>query len=397
MENETKAVTLADWEKPQVLENRIKRMLEIQQSVMNKGIDYDIIPGCKKPSLLKPGGELLLRTFNLAATPSIEEIKEPNAVRYRIRMDIHTVETGVFLGSGVGEASTDEEKYKWRKAVCEEEYDDFPEESKRQKWFKADRYHSKPYKVLQVRTNPSDVANTVLKMAKKRALIDGTLTVLSASRIYAQDIEDMSKELQEMMKDDPGSKSSKPGDLKPTTEKKENTFETRTSESGNKRRVPTEEEISAGKLINEKQGNLILAKLKEHNVSEAAFLKCINKPSVYFVTWNKRFKHNINALLAVIEKQPEFFDKYDESKQTQAEEPETVDEIPTVSDQEIFINEAMDLARQSGLTTEAEINYMLKDVLKLPGVVNITNIRADQQSTVLEYLQHRIDNPEPKA
>jgi hypothetical protein len=35
------------------------------------------------------------------------------------------------------------------------------------------------------------MANTVLKMAKKRALVDAVLTVLGASDIFTQDIEDM--------------------------------------------------------------------------------------------------------------------------------------------------------------------------------------------------------------
>ena len=49
--------------------------------------------------------------------------------------------------------------------------------------------------VLQVRTNCADVANTVLKIGKKRSLVDGILTVTGASDIFTQDIEDLPEEL----------------------------------------------------------------------------------------------------------------------------------------------------------------------------------------------------------
>ena len=49
----------------------------------------------------------------------------------------------------------------------------------------------------QVRTNPADIANTVLKMAKKRAQIDLTLTATAASDCFTQDVEDLPEELRD--------------------------------------------------------------------------------------------------------------------------------------------------------------------------------------------------------
>ena len=40
--------------------------------------------------------------------------------------------------------------------------------------------------------NPADCYNTVLKMAKKRALVDAVLTATAASDIFTQDLEDIS-------------------------------------------------------------------------------------------------------------------------------------------------------------------------------------------------------------
>jgi hypothetical protein len=42
-----------------------------------------------------------------------------------------------------------------------------------------------------VRTHPADLANTVLKMAKKRAFVDAVLTGTAASSIFGQDLEDV--------------------------------------------------------------------------------------------------------------------------------------------------------------------------------------------------------------
>ena len=43
--------------------------------------------------------------------------------------------------------------------------------------------------------NPADHYNTVLKMAKKRALVDAVLTTTAASDIFAQDLEDLNASL----------------------------------------------------------------------------------------------------------------------------------------------------------------------------------------------------------
>ena len=53
------------------------------------------------------------------------------------------------------------------------------------------------YQSKQVRTVPDDLGNTVLKMAKKRAQIDMTLTALGVSDLFNQDIEDLPPELRQ--------------------------------------------------------------------------------------------------------------------------------------------------------------------------------------------------------
>jgi hypothetical protein len=167
---------------------RVTKMRQIKKDVMQDGVHYGTIPGAgSKPTLLKAGSEVLLMAFCIAPDPIVEDLSNEDEVRYRIKCDLKDA-GGNFLGAGVGEASSSEEKYKWRRAVCKEEYDETPADRRRGKWYVKD---GDAQKTLQVRTNPSDVANTILKMAKKRAQVDAALTVLSASEEFTQDVEDL--------------------------------------------------------------------------------------------------------------------------------------------------------------------------------------------------------------
>ena len=178
--------------------NRVQRIREVQAKVMKDGVDYGTIQGCgDKPTLLKPGAETLLLAFEMAAVPdqlTIQDLGNEDEVRYRVVTPIVHVPTGRVCGHGVGECSSMEEKYKWRKAVCQEEWEETDPDRRRVKWAKS---RDGAYQVSQVRTNKADVANTVLKMGKKRSLVDGALTVTAASRIFTQDVEDMPEELRE--------------------------------------------------------------------------------------------------------------------------------------------------------------------------------------------------------
>ena len=170
---------------------QVNRIQEVMRSVMQDGQHYGKIPGAgDKPTLLKAGAEKLIMTFRLAPETEVEPLFLEGGIGYRVKVKLLTFD-GRFVGSGVGECSSLEEKYKWRGAVCDEEYDETPVDQRRVKFSKK---YGKVEKIKQVRTNPHDQANTILKMAKKRALVDATLTTLGASDIFTQDIEDMDPE-----------------------------------------------------------------------------------------------------------------------------------------------------------------------------------------------------------
>lgn len=173
---------------------QVNLIQEVMQSAMKEGTHFGTQPGAKKPSLWKPGAEKLASTFRLAIDPVVDELSYGDEFRIRVKANIAEMGSGRFLGAGVGECSSCESKYMWRAAVCIEEFDSTPETMRRIKWAKDKEHNWIPYSTKQVRMNVADVANTVLKMAKKRAMVDGILTVTGASDIFTQDIEELPKE-----------------------------------------------------------------------------------------------------------------------------------------------------------------------------------------------------------
>ncbi len=183
---------------PELVRERVNLLQRVMKSIMKNGTHYGTIPGTDKPTLYKAGSEVILTTFRLAIDPEVEDLSTEDCVRYRVRCHgVHQV-TGQHIGTGIGECSSDEEKYRWRRATCDEEWTEAPESRRRAVW---KRSRNGNFQARQVRTVPADVANTVLKMAKKRAQIDFTLTATAASDIFTQDIEDLPEELRSTVHD----------------------------------------------------------------------------------------------------------------------------------------------------------------------------------------------------
>lgn len=174
------------------IRQRVNLVQEVMQGIMKRDTHYGTIPGTPKPTLYKPGAEVLCVTFRVAQEYRIEDLSTENTARYRVTCVGRHQTTGIALGEGVGECSSGEEKYKWRGSICQEEFDLTPEKMRR---IKFSKYKGNVEKRPQVRTEAADLANTVLKMACKRAMIAMTLNVTAASDIFTQDIEDLPEEL----------------------------------------------------------------------------------------------------------------------------------------------------------------------------------------------------------
>lgn len=178
---------------------------EVMRAVMKQDVHYGKIPGTDKPTLYKAGAEVLCMVFRVADTYEVTDLSTVDTVRYRVNcIGAHQV-TGAVLGSGLGEASSAEEKYKWRKAVCKEEFDETPANMRRVKHARGKG--GTTYKQEQIRTEPADLANTILKMANKRAKMAMVLNVTAASDCFSQDLEDMDEALRDHLTRHEGDKA----------------------------------------------------------------------------------------------------------------------------------------------------------------------------------------------
>jgi hypothetical protein len=135
--------------------DRINRFQGIVQQNLHEGTDYGIIPNCgKKPTLLKPGAEKLLMLLGLRSEFDIVQQTrdfEKGFFAYQIKSKLFKGD--ILITEGMGSCNTKENKY--------------------------------------IKSSGFSVDNTVLKMAKKRALVDAALMVGSLSGIFTQDVEDM--------------------------------------------------------------------------------------------------------------------------------------------------------------------------------------------------------------
>lgn len=175
----------------------IKRQVErLVTEVLKPGIHFGKVPGTNKYSLFKAGSEALFVTLGYAVDHEITDLAEDvgfgslGEIRYRVVSRARHIASGLVVAEGVGECSSNEEKYRWRAAVCAEEWENTDPELRRIK-YRHKRGGGGYESIQQIATNPSDHANTVLKMAKKRADVDCALAATAASDVFTQDVEDL--------------------------------------------------------------------------------------------------------------------------------------------------------------------------------------------------------------
>ena len=186
---------------------RLDMIIDIADHAMKSNIDYGKVPGTDKPSLWQAGADKLCVAFQIAPKIRlIEELGGHEEKTYRVTVVGVHQGTGIELGEGAGECSSNEEKYRFRYSVHDNEWNATPEDLRRLK------YKRDGTTIKQIRTSPADVANTVLKMAVKRAKIAMVLSVTRAAAIFTQDVEDLAEELRESMLESDG---------KPTAETKQ--------------------------------------------------------------------------------------------------------------------------------------------------------------------------------
>jgi|SRR5215472_4269689 len=190
---------------------RLQELQAFVREVMVEGEDYGTIPGTQKPALYKPGAEKLCEIYGLVQSPTVvARIEDWDApfFHYEVRCDLVSKRTARTVGCGFGSCNSHEARYRWRTAervcpICQqptiirgkEEYGGgwlcF-----RKKGGCGAKYADNDTEICDQKVGrvPNEdvctLVNTLLKMAKKRALVDAVLSVTRSSGLFTQDVED---------------------------------------------------------------------------------------------------------------------------------------------------------------------------------------------------------------
>jgi len=171
----------------------INRFQQVVHATMVKNLDYGVIPGTQKPTLLKPGAEKIAKLLGLSDQYEImdraEDWQSP-FFRYLIKCRLVHVATGAVISEGLGECNSMESKYRYR-WVGER---DIPDGIEKDKLVSQTRKSKSGGQWKVYRLDNEDIfsqVNTLIKMAKKRALVDASLSAGRLSDVFTQDIEDM--------------------------------------------------------------------------------------------------------------------------------------------------------------------------------------------------------------
>jgi len=190
----------------------INRFQNVVHANMIEGQDYGVIPGTLKPSLLKPGAEKISKLLGLADHYEILDRQEDWSkpfFRYLMKCSLISVKSDVVISEGVGECNSMEAKYRWREAkrkcpTCSAEAIIKGKKEYGGGWLCFNKqggcgakwpdgaYEIEGQDIGRVENDDIySIVNTILKMAKKRALIDAALSAGRLSNIFTQDIEEM--------------------------------------------------------------------------------------------------------------------------------------------------------------------------------------------------------------
>ncbi|WP_034639591.1 hypothetical protein [Desulfofalx alkaliphila] len=135
---------------------KIGQFQAMVQQMLSQNHDFGIVPGTSKPTLLKPGAEKILMLMGLSSEYEIiEQVQDYDKGFFSYTVRCILTRNGMTITQGLGHCNSREKKYTHEK---------------------QDVYM---------------LGNTCLKMAKKRAQVDATLTVAALSEVFTQDMEDM--------------------------------------------------------------------------------------------------------------------------------------------------------------------------------------------------------------
>jgi len=194
---------------PDQLRGRIDQIRNIFRSVLEPGPHYARIKGVNKPVLLKAGAEALVMYMCASPIYIVESrVERDDLIMYSMSVKLVHRESGIVLGTGIGSCNSREEKYLYftentQKKVPEAYWDTRDKrilakevEGKRTESSGSAYIARKKEGAWWIfhrveRDNHWTMQNTILKMAKKRALVDAALSTSGVSDMLDQDLEDI--------------------------------------------------------------------------------------------------------------------------------------------------------------------------------------------------------------
>jgi hypothetical protein len=194
---------------------RRSAIIEFVQKVMKPDVDFGVLPGTQKPTLLKSGAEKLCTLFGLTSRFQILRMVEDwtgaqhdGEPFFYYLYHCQLWRDDLLIAEGDGSCNSFEQKYRYRDAqrLCPEcgraaivkgkaEFGGgwlcFVKRGGCGAKFPDGDETVESQAIGRVR-NPdiADVVNTVQKMGQKRALVAATLLAVNASEFFTQDIED---------------------------------------------------------------------------------------------------------------------------------------------------------------------------------------------------------------
>ena len=170
-------------------------LVSFTKDVLKENVDFGIIPGVTKPSLLKPGSEKLINLFGLSCEMDRidKEFDLQNKfIAYTYKATIKNKE-GRILSQCEGSVNSYETKYRYSwintdKKPSKEEAASLKAQGAG-KWGKIG--NDWVWKERQENPDVIGLQNTIQKMAQKRAMVGAVLIATGASEFFTQDVEDM--------------------------------------------------------------------------------------------------------------------------------------------------------------------------------------------------------------
>ena len=194
----------------------LKAFRTFVKNELKEGIDFGKIPGTNdKDVLLQPGAQKIAMYYN--CRPEFRKVVTElgnGHLEVVIDTDLIHRSSGTIMAQGLGSCTSMEKKYRWRqgqrvcpacgKAALILENEKFLKRGEAQGWLcwkKRDGCGTKFLKddpgitsqVTDKIENPDiyDERNTVLKMAKKRSMVDAAIALGCAADLFTQDLDDI--------------------------------------------------------------------------------------------------------------------------------------------------------------------------------------------------------------